>query len=226
MNSSKQLPLDLGSRNAYEREDFWVSPSNQDAVSWIDKWPNWPSSTLIILGPASSGKTHLLQVWRKTSSGAEIIPDKNIEISVESLAAEGVKNLILDGIGSIAGNLDKEKALFHIYNLTKERQGTLVISAEKPIKDYEFKLPDLKSRLLAATTATITTPDEYLITILLSKLFSDKQIFVPQDVISFLVPRVERSFKSVNELVDKLDYQSLSGKKPITIPLVKSILSK
>ena len=42
-----QLPLDLGHRPALGREDFLVAPSNQGAVAWIDRWPDWP-------GPGSS----------------------------------------------------------------------------------------------------------------------------------------------------------------------------
>ena len=37
-----QLSLDLGQRPALDREDFLVAPSNETAVAWIDRWPDWP----------------------------------------------------------------------------------------------------------------------------------------------------------------------------------------
>ncbi|MED5423417.1 MAG: DNA replication protein, partial [Pseudomonadota bacterium] len=53
-----QIPLDLKHRTAYGREDFLISPCNQDAAAWIDKWPDWPAPALMLYGPAASGKTH------------------------------------------------------------------------------------------------------------------------------------------------------------------------
>ena len=67
-----QIPLDLVFRPAMAREDFFISFSNQEAVSWLDKWPDWPSPALVIYGEKSCGKTHLLHVWQK-QSGADYI---------------------------------------------------------------------------------------------------------------------------------------------------------
>lgn len=226
MASSEQIPLDLSNTGtAYEREDFWVSPSNSEAVAWIDKWPEWHSPALVVMGPIASGKTHLLKVWKNKTNAQEIATDETMEKSSELFIEQRSSAVALDGLANIVGNIEKEKMLFHIYNSLKENNGSIFITSQTPVKDYEFMLPDLKSRLMAATAVTITSPDENLMAIMLMKIFSDKQLFVPQEVINFIVPRIERSFKSVKELADKLDYMSLSGKKPITIPLVKSIVS-
>ena len=48
----RQLAFDLPHRPASGRDDFLVTPSNAKAVALIDLWPNWPSNTLILLGPA------------------------------------------------------------------------------------------------------------------------------------------------------------------------------
>ena len=50
MRPPGQLPLGLGHRAARGREDFLVAPSNQDAVSWIDRWTSWPRGVLAIHG--------------------------------------------------------------------------------------------------------------------------------------------------------------------------------
>ena len=58
-----QLPLDLGHLPALGWDDFLVAPSNQAAVSWLDRWPRWPGHALSLFGPAGSGKTHLAHVF-------------------------------------------------------------------------------------------------------------------------------------------------------------------
>ncbi len=108
--------------------------------------------------------------------------------------------------------------------MVKENQGALLVTTNNPVKDCGFKLPDLNSRLRAATATTILPPDEVLMEIMLTKIFSDMQLTVPHDVIKYIIPRIERSYTSISELAKKIDYKSLTDKKSITIPFVKSIL--
>jgi len=224
MENAEQLPFNLTPRPAYEREDFFVSASNQDAISWIDKWPDWGTpSVLIIIGEDACGKTHLSKVWQKEASALEIAPN-NMEQSVYMIFSKKSPKVTIDDIDSIIGDLEKEKQLFHIYNIVKENNGSLLLTIRKPVKEYNFLLPDLKSRLMAASAVTILPPDEDLMAIVLTKIFSDKQMFVSQDVIKYIIPRIERSLKAVRDLAEKIDYKSLTDKKSVTITMVKSIL--
>ncbi len=199
----EQLAFNLGHRQAQGREDFWVSVCNKDAVAWLDKWPDWPGPALVIFGPASCGKTHLLQVWKK---------------------GKGDKAVILDDASKIAGDRAEEEALFHLYNRMKEQGGHLLLAAEKPVKEWPLVLPDLKSRLLAEPAVAIGSPDDELMAVVLTKLFSDRQIFVPQEVVQFILSRIERSFLALREIADKIDRKALSEKRPVTIPLVREIM--
>ena len=65
---SSDLPL----RQALGRDDFLVTASNSAAVALIDQWPNWPSYGAIIIGPAGSGKSHLVEVWRQKTKAPRI----------------------------------------------------------------------------------------------------------------------------------------------------------
>ena len=44
------------------------------------------------------------------------------------------------------------------------------------------------------------------------------------DVFEFILRRVERSYKAIYDIVNKLDVLSLEQKRQLTIPLVKEIL--
>jgi hypothetical protein len=55
---SRQLLLDLAQRPALGAEDFLVSESNQAAADTIDRWPDWPHASVVVVAPAHAGKTH------------------------------------------------------------------------------------------------------------------------------------------------------------------------
>ncbi|MCE9508146.1 MAG: DNA replication protein [Alphaproteobacteria bacterium] len=223
MTKPEQLPFDLGHRHAYEREDFWVSGSNREAVAWLDKWPDWPAAALILFGPPASGKTHLLQVWKKEAGAREISPQDLLSLPAHEIAG-AAKSVMMDDVLRVIGRRDDEEALFHLYNLLRERGGHLLLTAEKPATEWPFALPDLKSRLLAAPAVAVGSPDDELMAIVLTKLFSDRQIFVPQEVVQFILARIERSFLALRQVVDKIDHKALAEKRPVTIPLVREII--
>ena len=61
---------------------------------------------------------------------------------------------------------------------------------------------------------------------MLVKQFSDRQLDVGQDVIAYVVARMDRSFKSARHMVAEIDRLALSEKRAVTIPLVKRVLEK
>ncbi len=215
---AKQLPFDLPHRSAYAREDLWVSPANADAVAWLDKWPDWGAPALVLYGPPASGKTHLSCVWQKSSGAVLWTPATH--------GGDMPKSVIVDGAEKYAGDEKCETALFHLYNRAKEQGGHILFTAATPPKEWHFALPDLKSRLLAAPAVAVGSPDEQTMAVVLSKLFSDRQIFVPQDVVQFILARVERSFKALRDVADAVDRKALAEKRPVTIPLVREILQE
>jgi DnaA regulatory inactivator Hda len=223
MTKTEQLPFDLAPRLAHEREDFWVSESNSAAVGWIDKWPHWPAPALIIFGPPASGKTHLLQVWKKEAKAKELAIAQLTPETISRALGEA-RTVIIDDVSGVIGIRPAEEALLHLYNMLRERGGSLLVTAGAPPAEWNFVLPDLKSRLIAAPTVEVGSPDDALMAVVLTKLFSDRQIFVPQEVIQFMLTRMERSFLAMRQMVDRIDRRALSEKRPVTIPLVRELL--
>ena len=60
---TEQLAFDLTARHACGRSDFWVAPCNQEAIAWIDKYPDWPMHAVLIYGEEGSGKSHLASIF-------------------------------------------------------------------------------------------------------------------------------------------------------------------
>ena len=100
----QQIPLDLGHRTALGRHDFLVAPCNQDAVAWIDLWPEWPAPCLILYGPVASGKTHLGAVWAERSS-AVCVKASTITDDASRDIADMDHHVIIEDGDNLIGNI-------------------------------------------------------------------------------------------------------------------------
>ena len=221
--AAQQIPLDLSHRPAYGRMDFLVAPSNERAVAWIDRWPEWPAPALIIYGPASCGKTHLAAVW-KEQTGAAFVDTGDLAAQSADKIAAAAEHLVLDHIDPWLGDRAAETVLFHLYNLMREEKRTLLLTMRAPPQHINFAVADLASRLRAAPAAAIEPPDDALLAALLVKLFSDRQLQIGHDVLGYILPRMERSFAAAHDLVVAADRLAMAEKKGISVPLIRRVL--
>ena len=88
----------------------------------------------------------------------------------------------------------------------------------------DFAIPDLASRLRAAPCAIIKSPDDTLLQNITVKMFADRQLEIGEDVLKYLTPRMERSFKFISDIVAKSDELALSKHRPVTIPIIRDAL--
>jgi DnaA regulatory inactivator Hda len=224
-NTVRQYALDFPHRTAYGREDFLISPCNEAAVKWIDLWPDWPAPALVLYGEAASGKTHLSYVWQERVEALRL-PVQDLIGADFSRIFTKAKALIIEDVDRAIGDIDIEKALFHLYNIAKEDQGHILLTAHSVPSSWGFQLPDLRSRLLAAPSVSIHAPDDALLNAVLVKMFMDRQLEVSEEVLNYISTRIERSFSCVRQLVERADNIALSEKKGITIPVIKQALEQ
>ncbi len=223
--SVTQIPLDLAARPAFGRGDFHVGQSNRDAVGWIDRWPEWPAPILILQGPPASGKSHLAAVWQEQTGASIVSPEALASHSAATLFDLGPA-LVLDGLDPWLGDRESETTLFHLYNMLKEEQKTMMVTMRMSANQSDFVIPDLSSRFRAAPCVAIQPPDDMLLASVLIKLFTDHQLRVNNDVISYLLPRMERSFAAARDVVKRADHMALSEKRGISIPLMRKVLAE
>ncbi|MBR6327609.1 MAG: DNA replication protein, partial [Alphaproteobacteria bacterium] len=80
------------------------------------------------------------------------------------------------------------------------------------------------SRLKMVPNVAILEPDDSLLEALIVKLFSDRQITVPADVVRYIVHNMERSFSYAIKVVERADELSLCLKRAVTLPIVKQAI--
>ena len=219
--SVRQLAFDLPHPETYRRESFFVSPANAAALAAVEADAGWPGGKLVLAGPAGTGKTHLAHLWA-AASGARLIAAR--QLRSDSLRDLGPRVAVEDA-DEVAGEPAAEEALFHLHNLILPA-GRLLVTARTPPRDWGLRLPDLLSRMQAAGLARLDEPDDALLSAVLVKLFTDRQIAVPVALIGWLVSRMERSIAAARDLVARLDARALAEGRPVSRALAAELLDQ
>ena len=213
-----QLLLKFPSRNAYSKEDFYVSASNNEAFKLIESWPKWIKKAVNIFGPVGSGKTHLTSILKNKTSLITIESDK---LDDEIFFKFKLKEVLI--IENLNENIS-ENLLFSLYNVSLQDNKYLLITSKKPINKLNFKLPDLRSRLNSTTIIGIDLPSDELISVILSKNFSDRQIEVEKKHIDYIIKRIDRSYEKISQFISTIDKYSLKKSSPFSLKLIKEVL--
>lgn len=215
--ATEQLPLTFQHVPASGRDDLLISDPLSAAVTVVDAWPNWPSPVVILAGPVGSGKSHLATIWREKAGAVEIHPVKGA--GAEEAAAAGP--LLFEDVDRRGFD---DQALFHVINNVRQHGHTLLMTTRLWPMSWPVELPDLRSRLKAATVVEIGEPDDELLSQVIVKLFADRQLFVDDRLVSYMVARMERSLDAAQTLVERLDRLALARGSRITRAMAQEVL--
>tara|TARA_B100000676_G_C17633037_1_gene607633 strand:- start:2 stop:658 length:657 start_codon:yes stop_codon:yes gene_type:complete len=205
----------------YYEQDFYVSSNNFSAFKLIESWPNWPGKWLNIFGSAGSGKTHLSKILEKKYEKIRILNASKIKN--ENLSdLEKIDCLIIDNFQ----NDIESKLLYSILNQSKQLESYIIINSIKPLNQFNFNLKDLQSRINSFVFIGIDLPTDDLLQVVISKLFSDKQISLNPKINDYIIKNVDRSYEKMFKFIKDIDELSLSSGKSININLIKKVLNK
>ncbi|WP_020696311.1 DnaA ATPase domain-containing protein [Reyranella massiliensis] len=221
---ANQLTFDLAlPPPTYAREDFVVADGNREALAWIDRWPDWPAPALSLSGPTGCGKTHLGRIWA-VQSGAVAMEGTDLDgksvADLTELAAASPAIVIEEAQRA------PERALFHLYNLMRERRGSLLLISPEPPARWAIALPDLASRLRAAPAVAVAPPDDDLLGSIILKQLADRQLHAGAGVVQYLVSRMERSAEAARRVVAALDRRALAERREIDRRLAIDVLAE
>ena len=195
MNELNQLLLNFEYKKNFKNDDFFVSNSNFYAFNLINTWPKWEKNALNICGEKYSGKTHLLNIFKKKFKGLVINSKSFNNENLKELKIH--ENILLDNFDN---DID-EKLIYSLFNVIDQDNKYLIISSLTPIETMSFNLDDLHSRAKSCLIATIDQPDDEMIYALILKNFSDRQIVIDKKLIDFVIKRIERSYGKIFEFI-------------------------
>ena len=215
----RQLAFALPHEESLSRDNFLEGPANAAALALIDAWPEWPSRTMMLVGPEGSGKSHLAAIWAETSGARSTAAHALTPANVPGALATGA--LVVEDLRS--QDFD-ERALFHLLNLAREDAAYVLITSRLPPSALDIELRDLRSRLRALPVVSLQPPDDQLFRALIVKFCADRQLAVDEAVVGYLANRIERSYAAARDTVALLDREALRQGRAITRAFAAEIL--
>jgi DnaA-homolog protein len=213
----RQLALDISVPPAPTFENFIVG-RNAEALAHVRAAIDARGERFIYLwGEAGSGRTHLLKAAAAGADAAYIACDANSVFDDEAalLAADDVERL----------GADAQIALFNRYNTLRERGGCLITSGSVPPVQLPLRA-DLLTRLGWGLVMQVHALEDDEKRQALSQHAKARGFTLPEEVIAYLLTHAPRNMGALFATLEALDRQSLETKRAITVPLVRTELSK
>lgn len=215
-----QLVLDL-TPTPLPGFDNFLAKRNREIISALTDTAG--ERFIYLWGEPGCGKTHLLQAWiahAERTGRASIYLDGKVE-HLPDFAREA-SFIAVDHVDDLAP--DDQITLFSIYNSLKESgEGRLLMAGRLP----PMRLPvrdDLRTRLgwgLVFQVKALSDQDKLAA---LKQHAAERQLSIPDDVFRYLLTHWRRDLGSLLGVLDTLDRYSLALQRPITVPLVKTLL--
>lgn len=215
---SRQVAFDLDRPPSFAAEDFLVSSSNELAFAHVMAFPEWPSPLSLILGPPKAGKSHLGHIWAERAGARALLPDQ-----LPAVSKEHAPGPVLIEDADRAGY--DETALFHLLNRAMREHIPLLMTARQGPAEWPLSTDDVRSRIRLAAQFRVELADDTQLTQMLAKLFADRQLKVDPKLISYLMPRMERSPHEAVSLVKLIDRLALVRKSKINRALAAEAIA-
>ena len=156
------------------------------------------------------------------------INNPNLKVFSKKFSNETIQNF-KSKQALIIEDLDEnfsENLLYTVLNIIEQENKYLLITSLEPLNKFNFKLPDLISRIRNCLIIGIKNPDDNLIFALLIKYLSDRQINIDKKLIEYIIKRIDRSYEKIFLFIHKIDKLSLKKGKPINLATIKEALEK
>lgn len=184
-----------------------------------------------IWGNEGAGISHLLQAACHQASEMNLVSQY---LPLEELAGyaphellDGLEQLdlvCLDGIHHVMGQIGWDEAMFHLYNRLRDRQCRMLVSANCAPNKLDSQLPDLSSRMGWGVVYRLQLlNDEEKKQALITRAKA-RGLEMGEEVAQYILQRSPRDMDELFLKLDRLDRQSMSEQRKLTLPFVKSTL--
>ena len=214
---TEQQIFNFGSNSIFSEDNFIKDTSNSDVLNYLSKFPNWENRLINLYGEKKSGKTFLLNIFKRKENFFYINQPNIMQNNFEELFIQ--EKLIIDDV------LIEEDKMFSLINHFIHHDKYLIISSRIPLTSQRIILKDLKSRLSQFYLLAIKNPSDDLVYSLIMKYFSDNQVVIRKELIENIVKKIDRSYIRIDDFLTKLNNLSIIKKRKIDYKLINEVLT-
>lgn len=231
----KQIALDIGLMPEPTLATY-LAGHNAQAVQHLRAWAGQDGAALAhaspvptyLWGPPGSGKTHLLRAMRAelAARGARV---GWLDAATPAGASfdEGWSAVLMDGVHAF--DAGRQHLAFNWFvNAVAPACGrpvAVLAAGRLPPADLPLR-EDLRTRLGWGHVFELQPLAEADARAALRRAADARGLFLPDEVMSYVLTRLARDMGSLMRLLERLDRYALQERRAITVPLVKAMLAE
>lgn len=211
----RQLILDLLPESPPSLDNF-VPGANAETLAALTEWLAGArqDTSFCLYGESGCGRSHLLQASGFDLVDAALNPSLTGVAATDALAVDNVDQLDADG----------QVALFALFNQLKTTGGLLLTAAPQPPAHLALR-EDLRTRLGSGLIYRLLPLSDAEKAAAIATQAKERALKLSPDMINYLLRHASRDMRTLAMLVVALDQYTLEQKRPVTLPLLRELLS-
>ena len=230
---------------AYTFDAFVTGPSNrfaEAAAQAVAEMPGSAYNPLFIYGGSGLGKTHLLHAIgnyvhqhfphrRVLYVPTETFLNQFIH-SMRTKAQTDFKQryrvcdvLLFDDVDLLENKEALQEEFFHTFNALYQSSTQIVLSADRPPKQFLTVDDRLRSRLLSGVTTTVEPPDLETRLAILGKKAEGIDRSVPPDVLEFIATNIRHNIRELEGALIRVTAFANLNEESLTLDLAEKLLA-
>jgi len=214
----RQLLLDLLPESPPSLDNFVPGEGGGETLAALTEWLDGGKEFCFLLwGASGSGKTHLLFAsgfaYHDAAEDADLSALQKEEDLPRWLAVDHVEALSATG----------QITLFHAFNRLRAAGGKLLAAARQSPSRLILR-EDLRTRLGSGWIYRLTPLTDAEKAKAMARQAVERAMPLSAEVIDYLLQHAPRDMRTLSGLVTALDRYALEAKRPVTLPLLRTLL--